>query len=1014
MTPERWRQITGIFNGAVAIGDSAAREAYLLEACAGDQSLREQIESLLAAHSDSTSTLHDLLQQEISTRTRLAPGTALGRYVVGDLLGAGGMGEVYRARDTRLNRDVALKILPPHLRARPQLLARFEREAHAVAALNHPYICTLHDVGRQGDIDFLIMELVEGETLSVRLSRARLSVDEAVSITRKVAEALASTHAQGIIHRDIKPSNIILTRSGHVKVVDFGLARESVLSRAHDSTKDDQTEPGILVGTPYYMSPEQALGEPLDARTDLFSLGIVLFECLTGQRPFEGATRSEYLQNLLSGAVRSPATFRRDIPAALQSLLTLCLQRDLSTRLDSASRMVAELDRIARESGRPRTRRALSTIAAAVALVGAALWWTSRAPPSRRPTSSFETAQLRRFTTTPGEEYNSRLSPDGMWMSFLASERGELRLHVRHVDSAEPRMVTLPAGELESHLWSPEQSAFACLMRQGSTWTVLIVPTYFGSEIPRQSVPVSGIPRGAKLLAWVGDALFLQVEESGRPPSLRRLALKSGAFERLPGPWDDTLVRGLDVRPDGRQVVWAATAKGTERDDLWVAGIDGGTPTPISDPQDESRKRFPLWKGDEKVVYQSTRGGQVDLWELDLRTRESVRISSDSAIEEPDSVSANGSLSYHVRAAKTALMVWRPDGSFAQISNNALSDFAPHVAAGAGLHLAFQRSQPSPVEGFLQMDTDIFVADMPPSLIGPLAPRKVATGFAPRLSRDGSRLAYLQRSRDQPGRILLMAQPVGASAPVTVSSQVSIPANVSFPVEWIEQTVAWASADDLYFIERDADGPGSHVSHYREGQGTTAVPATRAMGRITDIHAAANGKTIAYLVRTAAQQSDQWKYALCLFDRTTGTVRVIREFGPASPLRLRGWLPGDTAVAIAGALQNDSLHARTYELLAVAVNGSLRRVGAINHVVSLSQMSPASPELYFTRAVEGVGNLHGFSFVTGRMRTLTENPVRDISFGAATSLGRNAVAGVHHERTSDIYFLDTRARSKTR
>jgi serine/threonine protein kinase len=1011
MTPERWRQITGIFNGAVALGDTAAREAYLLEACADDPALRAEIESLLAAHGDSTSTFHGLVAQPQPARSRLAPGTPLGRYVVGDLLGAGGMGEVYRARDTRLNREVALKILPTDLRANSQLLARFEREAHAIAALKHPYICTLHDIGREGEIDYLVMELVEGETLSARLSRGALPVHEAIAVAREVAEALAATHAQGIIHRDIKPSNIILTRDHHVKVVDFGLARESALVKHGDSTKGEQTEPGVRVGTPYYMSPEQALGEALDPRTDLFSLGVVLFECLTGQRPFDGTTRSEYLRNLLSGPLRSATALRRDIPATLQSLLSACLQRDLSKRLDSASRLVAELNTLAARDRRPSRRLVALVAAGSVAALAAAVWVTSRSSTPGPLTSSYETAQLRRFTTTPGEEEDSRFSPDGMWISFITTENGERRLQVRHIDGAEPRNVTLPKGVLQSHVWAPDQSAFACMMDQGTSWTMHVVPTYFGADVPRQSVPMPTIARGGNLLRWVGNAIFLQVEESGRPPSLRRLSLTDGSVTRISGPWDDMQVRAFDVRPDGRQVVWAATAPGLARDDLWLAGIDGGTATRITDTQDDSRKRYPLWNGDAKVVYQSTRGGQVDLWELDLPSRRSVRISSDSAIEEPESVAANGSLSYQVNSAKTALVVWRTsDGGAMQISNSSLSDFAPHVGGSAGTHLAFQRSQPSPIEGFLQLDTDIFVTDVPASLSGPLAPKKVATGFAPRLSPDGQRLAYLQRSREPRGRVQLMVTNIDTNVTATVSSLLALPVNNSFPVDWIEQTVAWASPHDLLFIERDAQGSGSHIAHYRQDAGTTPVAATQTTGRISDLYPSANGNTIAYLVRNRSQQPDQWNYALHLLDRTSGTTKAIRSFGPETLVRLRGWLPNDTALVIARRLEQSSLLTRKFEVLTVSADGTVRRAAIVDHVVNLAHMSPPSPELYFTRAVEGIGNLWTFSFATGRQRQLTESAVRDVIFGAATPLGRNYVVGIRHEQTSDVYLLDTRPR----
>jgi len=1014
MTPERWRQITGIFNGAVAIGDAGARQVYLVEACANDSALRAEVESLLAVHGDATSTFHGPIPGDVLTPSRLTPGTALGRYMVEGLLGAGGMGEVYRARDTRLNRAVALKILPSDVRDNPSLLARFEREAHAIAALKHPYICTLYDVGRDGDIDYLVMELVDGDTLSAHLSRGPLSVAQAIAVTREVAEALAATHAQGIIHRDIKPSNIILTAGGHVKVVDFGLAREAAPVQGNGSTKDDHTEPGIRVGTPYYMSPEQALGQPLDSRTDLFSLGVVLFECLTGERPFDGTTRSDYLRNLLSGPVRSAVALRRDVPSALQTVIARCLERDLSKRLDSASRMAADLGRVAGGHDRFRRRFAAWAALAAVIVLGVGAWLAFRAGITSPTPTSYETAQLRRFTTTPGEEVDSHLSPDGMWMSFITTENAVRRLQVRHIDSAEPRSVTIPDGELSSHLWAPDQSAFACLIWQESVWTVHVVPAYFGGEVPRQSLPLSDVPRNARLVRWSGNAIFLQVEEAGRSLSLRRLDLTSGRFVRVGGPWDEMQVRSFDVSSDGQRVVWAATTAPAGRDDLWVATVDGGASTRITTPDDESRKRYPLWNGDAKVVYQSTRGGQVDLWDLNLARRRAVRISSDSAIEIPESVSSNGSISYRVSAERTALVVWRPlDTTGAQISNDGLSDFAPNAAGDDGSRLTFQRSQPSPVEGFLQMDTDIFVADVQSPIGAPIAPKRVAAGFAPRLSPDGRLLAYLERSRNPPGRVQLMVKNIQANLTVTVSSRLSIPANFGFPVAWIEQTVVWTTAEDLYFVER-VEEAGAHVSHYRVGGATTRLAATATPGSITDLYPSSNGRTIAYLARSPSPERDKSLYALHTLDLRSGADHVLHTFGAESAVRLRGWLADDGALAVARALPLDPAQTRSFELLRVPLQGQSTRAGTIANVASLSQMSPRLFELYFTRSVAGIGNLVAFSFATGKERAITANGVRDITFGGATPLGRESVAGIRHEQTTDVYLLDTRPRNTTR
>ena len=1012
MTPERWRQITGIFVGAVAIDDSAARDAYLLQACAGDTTLRAEIESLLAAHVDASAALDDPALPDMRKPNRLAPGTMLGPYRVEELLGAGGMGEVYRARDTRLGRTVALKILPTHLRTSPQLLSRLEREARAVALLNHPYICTLHDVGRQGDIDYLVMEFVEGETLSNLLHRGPLSIDRAISLTREVAEALAAAHAKGIIHRDIKPSNVMVTRAGHVKVVDFGLARESSLLHRADSTRDGRTEPGVRLGTPYYMSPEQALGDSLDARTDLFSLGVVLFECLTAERPFEGKTRSSYLENVLAGRVRAIKDLRAGVPAALEALIAHCLERDPTRRLDSASWLASELDAITR-TRKPRHPLAWRGWAAGAALLAAAgatflLWWQPAAIVDlwrqRAAIVDSGVAQLRRLTTSPGDESDSHLSPDGMWMSFVALQQGERRLYSRQVDGDQIREVTLPPGELQSHIWSPDQREFACLIWRDQSWVVHIVPGPLGAGIPRVSLKLPRIPRNAQLLRWVDNTIYLLVEELKPPPSLRRLDTTTGRLDVLTGPWSSMRVRSFDVSPDGRRVVWSATAAGTQRDDLWVADLAGGNFRSLTSPSDESRKRFPLWRGlEDKVIYQSGRGGQIDLWELDLATGQSDRLTTDPAIEEPDSTSREGSISYQLTAERTSLYVWKSESARGvQISNDGLSEFSPHVSQNG--RVVFQRSQASPVEGFLQTDSDILLADITPT--GLSGATKIATGFAPRLSPDGRHVAYFQRSGNPP-RTDLVVMNTETRVSVPLSSAMATPTNHAFPVTFYEQNAAWISNDELYFYGPTGDRPTYRVVRYRVGGSTEPLPATETRDRIKDLYPSADGKSVAYVTHATPEPGERGRYRLHLLEVATGSDQVVAELGTQFYTHLRGWLDGERlAVARSVAVEPGSLF--TYELMTVSRRGEIRTVKTISHVVSFAHLSPKRSELFFTRRVGGVGNLIAYSFAANRERQLTENAAIDVTFGGTSLLGTDQAIGIRHEQTSDIHLLDVR------
>lgn len=298
----------------------------------------------------------------------LVSGTRLGPYEVIAPLGAGGMGEVYRARDTRLDRTVAIKVLPSHLSSNPGLRLRFEREARAIATLDHPHICVLHDVGQQDGIDYLVLECLEGETLADRLKRGPLPLDQALRYGVEIAEALGRAHRDGIVHRDLKPANVMITRSG-TKLLDFGLAKQatrpqppagSALSALATGERALTTE-GFLVGTFQYMSPEQLEGKEPDARSDIFALGSLLYEMLTGQRAFTGKSQASLMAAILTSEPAPVSRLQPLTPAALDRVVAKCLAKDPDERWQSAHDLASELTWIAESSSSTVTPARLVT-----------------------------------------------------------------------------------------------------------------------------------------------------------------------------------------------------------------------------------------------------------------------------------------------------------------------------------------------------------------------------------------------------------------------------------------------------------------------------------------------------------------------------------------------------------------------------------------------------------------------------------------------------------------------------
>jgi serine/threonine protein kinase/tetratricopeptide (TPR) repeat protein len=367
MNPERWQRVRGILESAMEL-HPGERAAYLDRECAGDPALRKDVDEFLSIEGKVEPGFLEMPAAEQVRRTSttavadtiLAVGTKLGPYEVQALLGAGGMGEVYRARDSRLNRIVAIKIIPHSLSQDPARLQRFEREARAIAVLQHPNICTLYDVGAQDGTQFLVMEYLEGETLAKRLQKGRLPIELTLRHGAEIADALDAAHHRGIVHRDLKPANILLTSHGEAKVLDFGLAKldeplpeEAGLAEAITREKL-LTTPGVAMGTASYMSPEQARGEDLDARTDIFSLGAVLYEMATGKVAFPGKTPAIVHKAILDSTPPPPSEIVPSLPIHFDELVAKTLEKDPGLRYQSATDLRADLNRLKRESSSGR------------------------------------------------------------------------------------------------------------------------------------------------------------------------------------------------------------------------------------------------------------------------------------------------------------------------------------------------------------------------------------------------------------------------------------------------------------------------------------------------------------------------------------------------------------------------------------------------------------------------------------------------------------------------------------
>ena len=423
----------------------------------------------------------------------LGSGTTLGRYEIGSPLGAGGMGEVYRARDTRLDRTVAIKILPAHLSSNPEAKQRFEREARAISSLNHPNICTLHDVGHQDGVDYLVMECLEGQTLADRLLKSPLPLEQVLKYGIEICEGLENAHKTGVIHRDLKPGNVMLTKTG-AKLMDFGLAKAAPLSSnltmtlSGPSAEQPLTERGTVVGTFQYMAPEQVEGKEADARSDIFALGALLYEMTTGKRAFTGETRGSIVAAILAADPPPISTVQPMSPPALEKVVKGCLAKDPEERLQTAHDVKLQLKWIAEggsQAGVPaplasqrKTRERILWSASAflaMACLALAVIHFGQTKATQPAIHTYIPAPEKSTFAFVGDHTGPLvISPDGTRLVYAAlSPDGKQMLWLRPLEAASSQR--LPGTEDAAYpFWSPD-SRFIGFFAEGKLKTIAAV-----------------------------------------------------------------------------------------------------------------------------------------------------------------------------------------------------------------------------------------------------------------------------------------------------------------------------------------------------------------------------------------------------------------------------------------------------------------------------------------------------------------------------------------------------------
>lgn len=832
-------------------------------------------------------------------------------YRLIELIGRGGMAEVYLAEDRRLGRKVAIKFLNPQFRRDADRVRRFRQEARSASALNHPNILIIHDIGDRGGVQFIVSEFVEGETLGTRIAQGKLSFAEAVDVAIQAASALAAAHSAGIVHRDIKPDNVMIRNDGVVKVLDFGLAKARGFSSANGTEFDaltldsGSTSPGLIVGTPQYMSPEQARGKELDGRTDIFSLGIIIFEMVTRHSPFASGNFADTMAAILTKEPRRLEEFVEGAPARIIALVERCLRKDREERFLSMAeletelkllrgelvdnpRATAEVDalRSDRTQIRPTDQHSVrrfvsdtfrhpSPIAAVIILVAAGLliggWWAwDRLAARSTGTSLMRTVPITTWSSSARELVSSAsFSPDGRLVAYAIRNDDAMEIWVKPVVGGDPVQVTKSGGYNQYPVWSPNGEEIAYLSDRGNSLGIWRIPFTGGNP----TKIFGSVRTGARPISWGSEGqIYFQ--------SIRELLKVSEGVE--PTAVTDFSAFGTDVRTIEVSRDEASVAYSLKRGPDWkimIRAIRGGPDLEIGSTSEQID--YIAWHPNGKSVFASLLvEGSLQVVEFPTDGSGQIQRSNGDINFVVHDVDANGSVLYGTVSETSDL--WRVDtrdGKESIVANEVASEYWPDVGPNGSIAYQSVSRVEQPTIGTIKVQTPGVERS---SIVSP-------SGFNPVWSNKGDRIAFLKRngSRNE----VWIARPDGVDSARFAEEVAVAPGYEVTP--YLKRTthdVAW-SPDDLKIAVVGPAQVGTNVwVAPADGSASAQVLEGESGLNLSPIWTR-DGRSIILLSVTAPSNTgSERSFRIFLNEVDTSAKRLL--FETKQPLRLLG-LTGD-------------------------------------------------------------------------------------------------------------------------